>query len=413
MSSLPPPQAPQPQAPVSPRRGRSQGMLIGGLAAAALVAGGVTYLATRGDDAATAPTTVPVVSTAPTTVPVTLPPTTVTEPPTTLETTIPETTPATVVIPDDATELGYGVYVPAIANVEVEGSDPYTFTNTDNDEILILQALNRDAGEDPNVLLQEYIDTFDADYTFIGYNPSVVGDGGHMGFPNIRLATVLYQIYQSDPEIENLIGIVYVVVRDDGLSIVGDGFGPPGESALGDEAYRTMVGSLSNAPSVGDTAEWFPAESALPSTVHGTAALPFASQRELALAPGYEVVDQSSSTIVASNGSDSLSVTRVAGVVTFDDALVAARDTLAQGRSVSSVADFAIDGEDQALPEQVARWSGADPDGTPTTGGVTMRFDATNQTALVVVIAHRTGQWDANAEGIMQSSVLWQLAEII
>ena len=134
-------------------------MLIGGLAAAALVAGGVTYLATRGDDAVTAPTTVPVVSTAPTNVPVTLPPTTVTEPPTTLETTLPETTPATVVIPDDATELGYGVYVPAIANVEVEGADPYTFTNTDNDEILILQALNRDAGEDPNVLLQEYIDT--------------------------------------------------------------------------------------------------------------------------------------------------------------------------------------------------------------------------------------------------------------
>ena len=318
MSSLPPPQAPQPQAPVSPRRGRSQGMLIGGLAAAALVAGGVTYLATRGDDAATAPTTVPVVSTAPTTVPVTLPPTTVTEPPTTLETTIPETTPATVVIPDDATELGYG--------------------------------------EDPNVLLQEYIDTFDADYTFIGYNPSVVGDGGHMGFPNIRLATVLYQIYQSDPEIENLIGIVYVVVRDDGLSIVGDGFGPPGESALGDEAYRTMVGSLSNAPSVGDN----------------MGIEPFLVTASL-------------------------------------NAIVAQRLC----RRLCPDCKKPLQVEDQALPEQVARWSGADPDGTPTTGGVTVRFDATNQTALVVVIAHRTGQWDANAEGIMQSSVLWQLAEII
>ncbi|MBK8332431.1 MAG: hypothetical protein IPL07_08610 [Acidimicrobiaceae bacterium] len=134
---------------------------------------------------------------------------------------------------------------------------------------------------------------------------------------------------------------------------------------------------------------------------------------ELALPLGYEVVDQSSSMIVASNGSDSLSVTRVAGVVTFDDALVAARDTLAQGRSVSSVADFAIDGEEQLLPEQAAGWSGADPDSTPTTGAIWVRFDATNQTALVVVIAHRTGQWDANAEGIMQSSVLWQLAEII
>ncbi|HQY15861.1 MAG TPA: hypothetical protein PLQ10_14140, partial [Ilumatobacteraceae bacterium] len=262
MSSFPPPQPPQvpPPAPASGPRRRSPGLIIGGFVAVAAAAGGATFLATRGDDSGTAQTSTPTTVAPTTSLPVsdTL---VITVPNTTapVGTTIADTTPDTVVIPSDATELGYSVYVPAQADLTVEGDDPYTFTNTDTGIATILQVLNRNAGEDPNALLQEYIDTFDGDYPLIAYTASEVFEPGHLGFANVRLARVSYELYQADQSQSNVGGAVYVVVRDDGLSIVGDVYGPPEDTSLSDETYREMVASLSNAPSVGDAAPWFPA----------------------------------------------------------------------------------------------------------------------------------------------------------
>jgi hypothetical protein len=418
MSTLPPP--PPPQAPVAaaasgPRR-RPPGLVIGGLVTIALVAGGATFLATRGDDNTTSPTTAPTTAPSQTrsltsspvsaTLVITTPSTTAT-----VESTAADTTPDTVVIPPGATELGYGVYVPVQANVTVDGDDPYTFTNTDTGIDTILQVLNRDAGEDPNVLLQEYIDTFDGDYPLMAYTVSEVFDPGHLGFPNLRLARVSYELYQEDQSKPNVGGAVYAVVRDDGLSIVGDVYGPPEDEMFTDETYRAMVGSLSNAPSVGETAAWFPATSVLPTSVHASVPLPFPTSRHLTLAPGYEVADQSASTITVSNGSDSLSFARLEGLVTDDDATAAAVQALQSGRSVGATDAFVAD-SGQTLPTLRANWSGTDTDGTAVTGNVWVVHDAAHGTAIVAIATHRTTQWDGNQIGVMIDSVWWSLKSI-
>lgn len=417
MSTLPPPQPPQAPAPALGTRRRPPGLIIGGLVAVVLVAGGATFLATRGDDdkattrPATTPTTTPTTARPRTSSPVST--LVITTPSTTaiVDSTVADTTPDTVVIPAGATELGYGVFVPVQANVTVDGDDPYTFTNTDTDIDTILQVLNRDAGEDPNVLLQEYIDTFDSDYPLIAYTASEVFDPGHLGFPNLRLARVSYELYQDDQSKPNVGGAVYAVVRNDGLSIVGDVYGPPEDEMFTDETYRAMVGSLSNAPSVGETAPWFAATPALPTSVHASVALPFPTSRHLTLAPGYEVVDQTASTITVSNGPDSLFFTRLDSLVTVDDATAAAVQTLQSGRSVGATDAFVAD-SGQTLPTLRADWSGTDTDGVAITGNLWVVHDAAHGTAIVAIATHRTTQWDGNQIGVMIDSVWWSLKSI-
>lgn len=414
MSSFPPPEPPQvpPPAPASGPRRRSPGLIIGGFVAVAAAAGGATFLAMRGDDSGTAQTSTPTTVAPTTSLPVsdTL---VITVPNTTapVDTTIADTTPDTVVIPSDATELGYSVYVPAQADLTVEGDDPYTFTNTDTGIATILQVLNRNAGEDPNALLQEYIDTFDGDYPLIAYTASEVFEPGHLGFANVRLARVSYELYQADQSQSNVGGAVYVVVRDDGLSIVGDVYGPPEDTSLSDETYREMVASLSNAPSVGDAAPWFPASPMLPTSVHASVPLPFPTLRRLSLAPGYEVADQSGSTITVSNGSDSLSFTRLDNLVTIDDATAAAVRTLESGRPVGATDAFVAD-NGQTLPTMRANWSGTDSDGVAVTGNVWVVHDAARGTAIVAIATHRSNEWDGNQIGVMIDSVWWSLASI-
>ena len=77
----------------------------------------------------------------------------VVEPSTTLDTTPESTVPETVVIPTGATDLGYGVYVPAADGLDVSGDGPYTLSSEASGNDTILQVRPREVGEDPNVLI--------------------------------------------------------------------------------------------------------------------------------------------------------------------------------------------------------------------------------------------------------------------
>ncbi|MDO9176359.1 MAG: hypothetical protein Q7V62_16245, partial [Actinomycetota bacterium] len=188
--------------------------LLAGVVAAALVVGAGVLLLTRDDESASGDTTTSMAaSTSESTVAA---PTSSTE--------FTEGPPAggTVVVPDGALDLGDGVYLPIDAAVELTGDDPYTLTNSTSASTMIVQVVRREPGEDPNVLLQEYIDIFDGDYTLVSYLPTETQPPGVDGHDTLRFSRVAYMLYQPELEYPNVVGEVAMWMRSDGLTILTD-----------------------------------------------------------------------------------------------------------------------------------------------------------------------------------------------
>ncbi|MEQ1699183.1 MAG: hypothetical protein ABMA25_03690 [Ilumatobacteraceae bacterium] len=383
---LPPPPPPSslPSAAAPTRRG--SGPLVGALVAVAVLAAGGTYLLTRTDDVA-APA-------APTTTSAATDGTAFTEGPAAT---------GTIVVPEGALDLGDGVYLPLDSTVSASDSDPYTITNTAAGSSMIIQVLRRPATEDPNVPMQEYIDGFDADFTLAAYLPSQTDAPGVAGYDTVRHSRVPYVLYQPDPAKPNLVGEVAVWVRNDGLTILVDIYGSSA-TPISDGAFQGMIGALAAAPTINEPAGWFPAAATMPDTVHAGVDLPFNPSRQMVLPAGFEVVDRSETSVTADNGSDTVTAAGSIGVLSVDDAHALAIDSVATMYGGVSVGAF-VPGGSGALVFEKAPWSGTATDGAAVTGEVWLQYDAASQTAVVVVVAHRTATWDANAMAMMAASV--------
>ncbi|MDP2293322.1 MAG: hypothetical protein Q8M22_19230 [Actinomycetota bacterium] len=309
----------------------------------------------------------------------------------------------TVVVPDGALDLGDGVYLPIDAAVELTGDDPYTLTNSTSASTMIVQVVRREPGEDPNVLLQEYIDIFDGDYTLVSYLPSETQPPGVDGHDTLRFSRVAYMLYQPELEYPNVVGEVAMWMRNDGLTILADTYGSSA-SPISDGAFDAMIDSLAAAPSLGAPAEWFPAKSTMPDTVHQGADLPFNRARRLLLPAGFQVSARSDFSITASNGDDTVSVAATLQVGDRAAAHGIATELLTGQYTAVGVGSFVPTGSGQ-LTFDKASWSGTDGDGAAVTGEVWLQFDDVSQTVVVVVIAHRTAEWDANEMVMMVASV--------
>ncbi|MEQ1702836.1 MAG: hypothetical protein ABMA25_22235 [Ilumatobacteraceae bacterium] len=409
MSTLPPPTPPSPPvAPVTaaaaaaPARQKPSTTTIGLLAAVAVVAAGGTFLATRGDDAATvAPATT-------TTVAVTVAPSTmapvIVEPSTTVGSAPESTTPATVVIPDGATELGYGVYVPAADGLEVTGDDPYTFSSDASGNRTSLQVLARDPGEDPNAVIQEYIDTWDADYDLVAYAPSVLRDPGYKGHEALRYTSVTYSVFSSDPAQENTTGVVFAIVRTDGLTVVGDLYGPQSDLSPTPYDSDTLAQSLADAPPVDDAGEWYPAVSMTPTSSHHQVVPPFAPAARITLPDDFDITTQNSNSIECSNGVQTVAAWRLDGVVDISQAVDGALAAINTTRATTAVGELSGPTGDNAgyLPLYVIDWSGTETDGSAATGRIRIVLDESTQRTVVVLVTRTDGEWDGNLEAILQ-----------
>lgn len=389
MHSTPPPPPPPTSLPTpasaAPAR-LGSGPLIGGLVAVAVLAAGGTYLLTRTDEVAA-----PI---APTTTSVAPDGTTFTEGPAAI---------GTVVVPDGALDLGDGVYLPLDGTVEVSGDDPYTVKNTAAGSSMIIQVLRRTASEDPNVPLQEYIDGFDADFTLAAYLPSQTDPPGVAGFDTVRHSRVPYVLYQTDPAKPNLVGEVAVWVRNDGLTILVDIYGSSA-NPISDGASQGLIGALAAAPAINEPAGWFPAAATMPDTVHAGVDLPFNPSRQMVLPEGFEVVDRSENSVTADNGNDTVTAVGSIGVLSVDAAHSLAIDTIAATYQAVSVGTF-VPGGSGAFVFEKAPWSGTAADGTTITGDVWLQYDAPSQTAVLLVVGHRTDTWDINAMAMMAASI--------
>lgn len=411
MHSLPPPNPvpPPPPAPTSvlttppaPTSSRTRVRLVAGVVAAALVAAGVAVvLLNPEDDTASitttaTSTTAAVVAPVESTVAATTPPSTVHS----------EGPPAggTVVVPDGALDLGDGVYLPIDAAVELTGDDPFTLTNSTSASTMIVQVVRREPGEDPNVLLQEYIDIFDGDYTLVSYLPTETQPPGAAGFDNLRYSQVPYMLYQPELQYPNVVGVVSMWMRNDGLTVLADTYGSAA-SPVSEGAFDAMIESLAAAPSLGAPAEWYPAKATMPDTVHQGADLPFNRARRLLLPAGFQVTARSDFSIAASNDDDTVTVSAALEVADRAGAHSLAADLVADEYGATDVGSFIPTGSGQ-LTFDTSSWTGTDStDGTAVTGEVWLQYDEVSQTVVVVVVAHRTAEWDANEMAMMAASV--------
>lgn len=403
MNTLPPPTPPS--APATTGRPKPPAKTIGIFAAVAVVAAGGTFLVTRGDDAKTvAPATT-------TTVAVTVPPSTtapvVVDPSTTVETvpdTVPETVPDTVVIPDGATDLGYGVYVPAIDGVEVTGDGPFTLSAGIDYQQVVAQVLNRDYSEDPNDLMQEYIDTWDADYDNVVYTLSTVYEPGYSDHPNLRYAQVGYSIHRPIVDV-NIVGIVAAVVRDDGLSLVLDHWGgSPGQEGLLSPVYAELIDSLAAAPAVGEPHEFAPASTRVLENSRPTIDIPFVCMCQVVAAPGYSVTASTATSVTLTDTNTQLILQRIEGMTSVDVAQQTAAQ-MVQGLAPSAtVSNFDL--TDRPLPNYFASWNVTSE--VTAQGGIWFIYDEDAQ-AMLIAISSTVGRvQDSNSLPFMIAGFAWQ-----
>ena len=149
----------------------------------------------------------------------------------------PETT--AVGVPEGAVDLGLGVFFPIPAGWEItDDSEAPTISNGVTS--LSLQALTRPPGEDPMALMQEYIDTFDADFDRIAYNSSERFERLEGPLP-IDEYGMTYRIYSpSEDDGISTTGLAAIFVRGDGLSVVYDVFSTEGVYDVDGEQLRRV-----------------------------------------------------------------------------------------------------------------------------------------------------------------------------
>jgi hypothetical protein len=209
--------------PVTPVKKKNTGLIVGLVALGAIVVGGgiAAFAVLGGDDdkeAKPVETEVSVVETpALTTVPPvesTIPP--ITLPPTTVP---PETT--TPPVEDRLVDLGGGLTFTA--------PDGYTIEPGPNGEVnlsngtagLFMQVLQRTPGEDPLVLIQEYVNTFDTNFEKVAYTQSVLYTDSSTT-PLSDGAFVFYRVL--NPDGTGFDGAIDVNRRADGLVLIADRF---------------------------------------------------------------------------------------------------------------------------------------------------------------------------------------------
>jgi len=264
---------------------RRRNALIAGGVTAALVIGGGVLLVRAGDDsggsdraveeedddettepapestspvattvaATTAITTAPPPTVAPTIAPSTAAPVP-TAPPATVAVTQPPPTAAPTVAPapSDALDLGLGVSMPLPPGWEILIPAPEPLI-TDGNVVIRAFAVARSAGEDPAILLQEHIDSFEAGSPAVSYRPAMLFNRLDGVVPVDQYGVTYLTFDPEEPDGLGVLGTAYVFVRADGLNVVYDVFARAGtDGGLEQSAYDRFQQSILAAPPIAD-----------------------------------------------------------------------------------------------------------------------------------------------------------------
>ena len=452
----PPPESPggygyQPANEPPRSSGSNTGKIIAAIIVVAALGGGGIYLATRGDGSsvttsteataatdspgtndstgstdATVPTTKPpatsaaattvvaataVATTATTTPPTTTPPTTgapTTVAPATTTTATGAPTSTTAGTASGTIDLGHSVSLPIPSGWSQTSAAGDPVVISDGTTKLGVQALARDPGEDITALVQEYTNTFDTEFSAVGFGPTRFV--GPVASPIAINEYVTHYTTFDTGKVGGISGTIDSVVRADGLSLIIDLFSAQPTATLPQEAYKSLIASLVAAPSQGPAATL---SQHPPFTV--TSATPFAAVEGLtgfSLAPGFSVVAPSASTAPsasASNGAETFSAIKVTAQTDVNSVIAAAQANLQQNYGNVAYAAPTADAADQfGVMRGAFTWTGAATDGKPAAGAINYSLDPATGNAYIAYRSWDTsngpGEPAASAAAFMQRS---------
>jgi hypothetical protein len=375
-----------PSVPSPPPPGRKrQVAIIAGLVAVAGVAAGGAFVLTGDDssgrlrvrDASVTDDTASTESITPsTTVAATVAlPTTVTP-----TTTLPPTDTA-VGAPDGAVDLGLGVFFPLPAGWEIT-DDSGAPTISNGSTSLSLQALTRPPGEDPMALMQEYIDTFDADFDRVAYNPSERFERLEGPMP-IEEYGMTYRIYSpTEDDGISTTGLAAIFVRGDGLSVVYDVFSTEGVYDVDGDSYAAFVQSMLDAPALGEPIDAVPRESFRITSVHEF--VPIFGLAGYTPAPGWNTFPRTDGHPYARFQDGEFEMRQFLAVGSLDGAVEAAK-LYHLGLNPQVVHDAALDAEPNFYGHQRrdVTWTGT-LNGSAISGVFSVWFDATSGNSVAM-----------------------------
>lgn len=148
-------------------------------------------------------------------------------------TTTPITLPTTVApattepLPEGAIDLGNGVTFTLPTGYELDpdvGGDSDAVQVTDGTHQAFFQVLSRTPGESPLALMQEYVDTFDADFESVSYSQVIPADVENGGEAPADSVLVYYRALNADGS--GVKGYIDANRRADGLAYIADVFVP-------------------------------------------------------------------------------------------------------------------------------------------------------------------------------------------
>lgn len=221
----------------------------------------------------------------------------------------PSTSPPTTALPPGAVDLGSGVHLPVPPGwSQVSGPDD-PLTISDGSTWYSAQVVQRTAGEGPQPVVQDVVDTFDGDNAAVSYSP-VRFQGTVSGPMPADEYALVYSAVGNDGG--RLSGEIHAFVRGDGLVMVIDAWNAtdawPDQSVIPPEITDTVQRSLTTAPKRG-AAETLPVVAAF----RVDSAHPVVSPHGLAgftVPPGFEAwppVNDGGITVAgATNGSTDL-----------------------------------------------------------------------------------------------------------
>ena len=248
---------------------------------------------------------------------------------------------------------------------------------------LTLQALVRPPGESPQVVLQEYVDSFDGAIDAVSYNPSehYPRIEGPMAIDHYGLTYRFFDAAEEDGIPTT--GLAAVYIRTDGLTVIYDIWSHDDIYTIDDESYVEFATSMRDAPALGDTVVMAQYPPFRVTSVHE-----FVPAFELAgytVPPGWASATRADGNPIVTNLDGTFEMRRFEGVGSADAAAEAASlyrlslyPDATFGQTVVGQPDF------YGHERRDVSWTGTTDGNTTISGVLTVFYDSTTDNTVAI-----------------------------
>ena len=294
-------------------------------------------------------------------------------------------------IPAGAIDLGHHVYVPLPPGWTDSKSSNGLDTVSSGSSKISVQVLTRTPGENPQIVMQQYVDSFSSDYDAISVSPTVRSavSGGE---PSYQYG-LYYKVFdQKGADGYGTHGGVFVFPRDDGLTAIWDTFANDSAMSMGATPFQDFLRSfltarVTNVPKPLQAFDSFRLKQPTPpSTVDANIGF--------SLAPGFKAVYSGSGSARATNGTYDLTVDEFRSQAGLDAALGAAEGNLNSENASVSFGDPQAYDPFGTLTHEGIGWHGVYTDGNPVNGAIDVFVDPATSNAVVI-----TRSWYSTTDG--------------